>query len=571
MTKRKKTFLIVLSVLLAITIGALFTINGIVAGIISKKADAYLATHPVKNYNVSYGRIGFNLLNRSAKIIDITLTPKTAYLDSLSRSGLSYLIPEITSGKIVVAGIDYKNIFSGNNLNISKIRIHKLHVILRKISGRKKENTTTKTKKSKIPESFKVKGLNSLRINSFLLDKSKFELIDQKTGNIIAASQNIELEVKNFVLLPLENKPSFFKPDYDDVILVIKDTRYFTPDKLYEIMLGNIAAGLKTKKFVATKVEYRPLYSKSEFTKHLKYQQERYDVKIGSIEFYIPDPVSLINDNTLLIHNVTINKANINIFRDKQIPFPHFKRPLLPHQALKHMKLMLNVDTLILKNSKFAYEELTGRNKQPLFVNFKKLSAEITNISNIPRRKYSQSKMRAALHGRLMGKAPFNLNLVFPMMARNDTMTFQGEILGKVPFKIFNKASFPAAGINFRGGTLNKLTFTGGANPRYSKGTLTMLYNNVKLDFVKKGKQKADKFLSWGATTVIRKDNPPAGKPPKKAVMTYTRDMEKGFGNFLWKTVFSGMKGTFIGGKKSFVQPDKKQKKNRKSRKKTGR
>lgn len=548
MSKSKKRLLIISGIVLAIVVGVVLTFNAIVAGIISKKVDNYLATHPVKNYTISYGRVGFNIAGKSARLVNVTLSPKQSYIDSLTSTGYGFLVPDVTIGKLIVSGVDYSNILKGKNINIGKIRIRKLNVTLRKIIGKKTKPNKKNEKKTLIPETVTVRGINSLWIHSFILDKSKVELIDQATGDVIAGSQNIELDLRDFRLLPLKGDSSKFKPDCKEAILTLEKNLFYTPDKLYEIDLGVVAASLKNKKVVITNFKYKPLYSKKAFSKHLKYQQERYDIKVGSIEFYLPDIKSLINNQTILVSNVTVNKAKIGIYRDKLIPFPHFKRPLLPHQALKRMNMVLKIDTVKIKNSEFAYEELTGRNEKPLYVNFKKLSAEITNISNAKHRKYSQSKMKAVLKGRLMGKAPFDMNLVFPMAARNDTMFFSGTIYGKVPFSIFNKASFPAAGISFRDGTLNKLSFKGGANPRFSRGTLTMLYSNVKLDIVKKGKQKSSKFLSWGATTVIRKNNPVNSKPPKTALMSFTRDMEKGFGNFLWKTVFSGIKSTLIGG-----------------------
>jgi len=271
----------------------------------------------------------------------------------------------------------------------------------------------------------------------------------------------------------------------------------------------------------------------------------------------LPDIKAFINSNKLTIPFVEVSNANISIYRDKRVPFDHSKRPLLPNQAIKKMALQLKVDTISIKNSAFNYEEVTDRSSQPLLVNFKDLSVEISNLSNLKNRTYQESKMRVDVKGKLMGKAPFDMQIIFPLKARNDTFVFSGTVYGKVPLKVFNKATFPAAGINFNRGVLNKLTFKGGANPYHSKGTLTLLYNDVKLDVVRKDKKQSSKFLSWGATTVIRKDNPAQGKPPKRAIMVCDRNMEKGFGNFLWKTVFSGLKSTFIGGKKSFVQPAK--------------
>lgn len=552
--KRKKTLFIILTILLIIVIVGIFTFNAVISKVISKKVDSFLLKHPVAHYTVSYKRIGFNITKRSVNIVELAINPDNGYLDSLTSTGKSHIVPQFHIDKIMVSGIDILNIFKEKNISIGKIRILKLFVRLHKITGSKTKNKNSKP----FPKSFKIKGLKRLLIQSFLLEKSKVELIDEQSKKIVASSQNIELEIKTFRLTPLIDSTSYLKPDFEEAILLMKESEYFLPNKLYKIETGNIAVNLKTKKVVISDFRYQPLYSKKAFSKHIKYQQERYDIALKSVELYLPNIKALLNNNTLSIHKILINKAKIGIYRDKQLPFPHFKRPLLPNQALKKMAIRLNIDTLTIKNSEFFYEELTSKNSQPLFINFTNLSASVTNVSNNKHRKYSESKMSAALSGRLMGKAPFALYIIIPMKAHNDTILFSGKIDRQVPFKIFNKATYPAAGIKFKDGTLKKLTFKGGLNPHYSKGTLTMLYKNLKLELTKKGKKKANKFLSWSANTAVRSNNPIGTHIPKTATISFKRDIEKGFGNYLWKTIFIGIKKTLLAGHNSTNKHGKK-------------
>ena len=555
MSKTKKRLFILTGILLVIAIAGIFSINGIIAGIISGKIDGILQKQPVKNYQISYQRVGYNLANHSAKIMNLTLSPNQAYLDSLSTTGASYTVPEIHLGKLIVSGIDYKKAFSDKHIDLNKIFVKNLKLKLWKIEGETKN--TNKSAQIQIPDSIQINGLDGLFIHQLNVEKSKVELIDRKSNKTLATSSELSMLLSDFQLVSTGHQNNYFRPDVADATLQLDDFVLFTPENLYKLSAGRITINWRDKEVLIYKLHYQPLYSKRDFSKHIKFQTERYDFIIKNIKLSLPNVRALVNSNNLTMPTVEISNARFNIYRDNRVPFDHSKRPLLPNQAIKQLSVQLSINTLSIKNSTFVYEEVTDRGDQPLYVNFKNLSVEITNVCNLKNRTYQESKMRANIKGQLMGKAPFEMQLLFPLKARNDTFVFSGTVYGKVPLKSFDKATYPAAGMKFKDGMLNKLTFKGGANPYHSKGTLTFLYNNVKLDITTNEKKETNKFLSWGATTLIRKDNPSTGKTPKQAIMAFDRNMEKGFGNFLWKTIFTGIKATFIGGKKSLVQPRK--------------
>jgi hypothetical protein len=201
-----------------------------------------------------------------------------------------------------------------------------------------------------------------------------------------------------------------------------------------------------------------------------------------------------------------------------------------------------------IKNARFEYSEKTEMSDRPLTIYYTGLSGSITNISNIPYLWWENS-MKVTLKGRLMKKAPLDIQLVFPLAAKSDTFYFNGAVYGPVSFSMFNPVIYPAAGMKFDGGILEKLTFRGSANPSYSSGTMMMVYHDMSLQAMKKNDEKVtDRFLSWGVNSFVRKNNPRKGegKKVKEASMFFERDVEKGFGNFFWKTLFSGMKATML-------------------------
>jgi len=552
MTKVKKRFLIIAGIVLIVFAVVVITFNGIVAGILENKVDAFLKEHPVKNYQISYDRVGFNFLNRSVRIVGLTYKPEPAFLDSIKNSGFKAMIPEIEVGKFIVSGIDFVDLIKNKKAIIGDVTIKNVFVKLNKIDGKKqpetakKEEPDTIAKTSIIPDSVKIKGLNGLLIKEFEIKKSKVEIYNLKRLKTELTNREVRLTVKNIKLEKKDPAQDYLYLDIEDIVLEVDHNVFRTADNLYEITFDKLHTTFRSKAISITNFHFNPLYSKKSFSKQIKYQQERYDISSPEVLLSSPNYSELLADNELNIHSVVLKNPDISIYRDKRLPFPHFKRPLLPHQALKRMAMKLNIDTVTIDNATFVYEEKTDKNSKTLNLDFQKLNGTITNICNNPEELKENENMKVNMNGKLMGAAPFNVSMIFPMKARNDTFVFSGTVNGKVSFKIFNKAIYPAAGIKFDGGTLDKMTFKGGANAKYSTGTMTLLYHNLSMHIVKNDEVSKNKFLSWSASALLRKNNPDKNNPPKKAVMVFERDIEKGFGNFFWKTILSGLKGSMV-------------------------
>ena len=573
----KKKLIIIFGILLLIIIALIFTFNGIVAGIIERKADNFLREHPIKHYQVKYDRIGFNLLNRSIKLKGLSYTPDSMFIDSLTKSGYEFMVPEIIVGKIVFSGIEFQEAIQNRAIQINKIKINSPNIIIHKISGKRipekaGKRVSEKENSPAILDSIRVDGLNGINIGKLIISNGKINIYDVKRKRNVLSTKKLSFAIDSIKFVKSDFENNYLYTELGNNLLNIEKFNYKTPDNLYNITFSVLSTKLNLDTVTITNLHYKPIYSKSSFSKQIKFQKERYDIKINKITIINPNLASLFTDNSLTVKKISITNPDISIYRDKRVPFKHGVYPKLPHQALKQMTLGLNIDTVNIEKGTFVYEEKTDLNSKTLYVSFNNLSGNITNINNITSSLKKVSNMKVKLAGRLMKVAPFTIQMIFPMQVRNDTFVFSGTVYGKVLLKTFNKAIYPAAGIKIKGGTLNKIAFKGGANPTYSKGTMLMLYNNLSLNVVRKDEKRNNKFLSWSATKVIRKNNPVGNKPPKSVYMYFERDRERGIGNFFWKTIFSGLKATFVGVKNSAAKDktpnNSKKKRKRKNRKK---
>jgi len=118
--------------------------------------------------------------------------------------------------------------------------------------------------------------------------------------------------------------------------------------------------------------------------------------------------------------------------------------------------------------------------------------------------------------------------------------------MGKGDMKLFNKILLPALGLKFDAGYIDGLKFNANANTTYSIGKMTMLYHDLDGVVVRKDPQQTNKFLSWVANTAMIRNNPIPNKEKRVEPMFFNRVMYKGLGNFMWKTLQSGITATLI-------------------------
>ncbi len=547
MVKVKKKTLRISGIILLFVAAFILSFNIIAAKIIEKKIDGFLANAHLKYYHIEYTRVGFNFLNRSVSIINFKYSPDSAFLDSLDRSGFNTMAPEITFGRLTVSGIDFEAAINGHNLIINKIKVKNPEIKLYKFNGKLLPANAEK-KKLSLEDSVRLTGIKGISVATIAMKKSKFEIYNYKQKKYTLISKDISIALHGLTLEPSGHANTYFYPALHDASLVANDNVLELENDLYEIEFKQLTIDLKGQSLVFKGFHLKPRYSKITFSQHIKSQKERLDLKAEKIAFSGADFYRFLLENEIRIRKILIANASIGLFRDKRVPFDHSQRPLLPNQSLKRLKGKIKIDTVQIENVRFDYGEKTDLRTTSLKIFFTGLSGYITHINNFPYL-WRKNPMLVSIKGSIINKASLKLKLTFPLAAKSDTFYFGGAVYGPVLLSAFNPAIYPAAGLKFDKGVLDTLTFEGGANPKYSSGTMKMLYHDMNIHAMKKKDgQITNKFLSWGANSLLRKNNPRKGdgKIPKVASMFFQRNMEKGFGNFFWKTIFSGMKATML-------------------------
>ncbi len=553
MKKKQKKWLIITGIIVAVLFIIILTFDLIVSSIIESKVRAFLKDKkPIKGYNLTFDKIRFNILNRSVNLIDLKIMPDSIFVKKLVESGYKSSLVNVELKKLSVTGIQFEELIKNKKIIVKNIKFKKPLVKIYLIKGKEKPKEKRIEKNEKLfvalEDSVKIKGINGLKIELLNINRGEFDIIDYKTNKKIIVNDNIDILVRNITLLKSKYNDDYLYPEFENASLTIENNTIKTGNKLYELGFETLNINFKGKFLEVKNFRYKPNYSKKQFSKHIKWQQERYDIKVKDILVSDIDFKRLIITNVLHINKVEIDKASIKLFRDKNVPFDHSRRPLLPQQALKRLKFNMKIDSILFSDTYFEYEELPkkSKHKNPIHIHLSKISGVLTNVNTIKSELTAKDEMKLKGTLYLMDKAKCDINFVFPLTAKNDVFYFSASIKKPFDLKIINKAIYPAVGMKFESGIVDELTLHGTGFPTFAHGRFKMLYHDLKMAAIDKDGVTNKKTISWGVNRFVSVANPKKGKEPIETVMFFERDMEKGFGNFFWKTIYSGLKGTII-------------------------
>jgi len=135
------------------------------------------------------------------------------------------------------------------------------------------------------------------------------------------------------------------------------------------------------------------------------------------------------------------------------------------------------------------------------------------------------------------------IDIIMPLKNGQDMFYFNGS-LSPTKFKYFDSVIVPAIGIKILQGDLDHLSFSASANSTSSNGKMTLLYHDLEAEVFKSKSNEENKFLSWTVNHVVHTSNPNKKGHKREAIMHTERVIYKGYINYLWKTIQSGITNT---------------------------
>lgn len=532
-TKKARPRWIKLLYILAIIALTLIILNIVASSIATRKIRNILQkSHPCVTVDFDYTRV--NILNRSVKIGGVELKSDTTVPDF-----------RIHINQIKISGIGILRLITGKSASIRKVELKKPEI---------KGNLDYLVNFKKTDKAIAQDTVSSETKKAFTVHVHKIHLADAKIDSVIIPGvfpfqdiENANIKLYDFDLFLGDDKAEY---TLGDAIVEMKKAQFRLPGDYYNIDFRNLHVRMKDSTIHIDSFNLTPNYGKYKFGNVKGIQTDRFEVRIGKLGIHGFDLNSVLKNKGLLIREIAIDGLLLHVFRDKRLPFDYTNFPPLPQQALNKLKFPVAVNDILVSNMFVEYSEINNVSNDPGVIFLDDLKIAVNNFAN---RQSNPTEANIVINGEgmLLGECPVVVEFILPINTVNDTFYFNGAA-SELDMAKLNQMVQPLTNVHVTSGNLAAAEFHGSANGEYSGGTFKMLYQDLAFEILKgadvnePAKPKA--FLSFVAGTVVRESNPIADHDPKIVEMYFERDKNKGFFNFFWKSLLSGIKSTALPG-----------------------
>lgn len=531
----------------------IFIVNGIISSVIEKKITDILLKNESEYYTAHIESSHFKLLRRTLVLNNISLFPNQIAIDSLKqKNSKKQNLEEITLSSIKFNGVGLMKLLFSKKIEISTLEINDL-TIINFINAER-----TKAAKNRKPiniDSIYIKKLKGFQIDKIALNNFVYEVVDVKTNEIEFKNEPLSFVSSGFKLEEVDS--NLFKLSPVKESFEISNIELSINALKYNFAVDKIAFNFKDKFVGITNLTLKPQVPKEELAMSFQFNKDVIDMTIKELDVYNFNLTKFINKKSVLMDSILVSGLNIELYKDKRRPFNKSIYKQLPNVKLKNTKTDFHIAKIKINKSALLIEERLEKRDTLLEIALDNINATILNITSI--KEFRKNPMLVNVDAVLMKKAPFNLNINFPLDSHNESFSFNGN-LEAADLRLFDSALYPAIGLKVLNGRLNSMKFSATANDNFSSGTMTMLYQNLEANVFKAHSLEKNKFLSWSVNAIIKKSNPHKNKKARIAVMEFERDKYKGIGNYIWKTILSGITNSIAPGGK-LVKTHKKRKK----------
>lgn len=532
----RKKIIIIISILLAI-----FIINSLVSNIIHNKISETLLKNESKYYTIQVESSNFSLLRRSLVLNNVSLIPKQAAIDSLIKNqSKKQALETITLSSIKFKGIGLINVLFNHKINLKTLEVNDLYVI--NLKNKEIEGPKNKAKGINL-DSIYIKKLNGFRIDKIDVNNFVYEVVDAKTNEISFKNAPLSFVSSGFKLVEVEENVFKLLPVNESFDISNIDLHMNTIK--YDFSIDNLAFNFRKDLVSIKNLKFKPQISRQELSKTYRYSKDVFDVEIEELKAHNFNLKKLLNKEGLIIDSITVSGLNMALYKDKRLPFNTNAYIKLPHIALQQSETPINISKVIINNSAVLIEEQLATHDTVMSVSFNNVAATIQNITSIDTLR--KKPMFVDLNALIMKKAPLEFHANFPL--NSQTFNFNGN-LGRAELKLFDSALFPVLGLKILGGNIDSMNFSVEANNTISNGSITMLYHGLKAKVFKANSLQKNKFLSWSLNTIIKKSNPNKKNKVRVATIKFEREKSKGLGNYIWKSLLSGIANSIAPGGK---------------------
>jgi hypothetical protein len=227
---------------------------------------------------------------------------------------------------------------------------------------------------------------------------------------------------------------------------------------------------------------------------------------------------------------------------------PDFRPPMF-HELVRNAPLTFQFDSVVIKNGNARYQEFAPDGDQPGEVYFNDINSILYWVSNDPDYYTFSPPTYLLAVGKLMNQGEIVMSGSFNFLDTNNTFDIQGS-MGVMDMTAINPMLENVAFVSIKSGIARSIKFSFEADDDYAQGDFGFRYSKFKIFVINRKTGEAEGLdegiVSWLANTFLINTNNPHLGFFKDGEIYFRRDKSKSIVNYVWKSIFSGIK-TSIG------------------------
>ncbi|WP_215224296.1 hypothetical protein [Echinicola shivajiensis] len=410
----------------------------------------------------------------------------------------------------------------------------------------KKETSGQKKRKSKEVVQDVIK---ELEVKDFRLNGGALSIRDKDTTGKVQNYSGINIVLGDLVF-DLSSPNGFDKNMVlnKDFLIELPNYSMKLPDSLNVLEVGLVL--LSNEKMVLKDVELKPRYGDYEYLNKVKYQTDVIHAKLPEVVFDRVDVKGIIESKDIRAQSMTINAPEVNVFRDKRMPFDSTLVRPMPQKLMQSSGIKMELDTIKVQNGKVVYKEFPEKGMVPGSIAFDSLTATISpfylnkNLDDPYPISVSELNAFALMNG--VGPINMSAKLYF-----DDPYLMDVAVnLGEFQLSTINSILAPNAFVKVLNGVVRPSHWTFSANKYEAFGTMNFRYNHLKVMLLNERTLKKARgrigMLNFVLNSFALRGNNPRKlfKSMVEAPIYFERDISRFIFNYWWKLSFSGFKGS---------------------------
>jgi hypothetical protein len=447
--------------------------------------------------------------------------------------------------KFKIQGLQIMNLVRNRKVDVDRIHFLSPEVTIFRMKMPK--HTGSDKPKEKMTSIPLPKGLTAIAIREFTIEKAKLKFIDCTGDSLVTNIFPVtDISIVNILVDSAhQGKRRLFNAD--DISITLGGYSIMDKKGMNRISFGEIGVSTGKEEVYVKNFHLEPQYNSYDYPRKMGYQCDRTDVRISELRLKRMKMRQLLFEGKLMAGLVMIDSLLIDDYRDMRVPVKKGMKPPMPQDALRKLKTYLKIDTVMVNNGKATYYEQVLEKPGTIF--FDKINATFTGLTNdsVLLAAGLVSELRGTTY--LMGKGKLDVTLRFFFGDLKNTFNYTAQI-GPMDLREINKMLSFQMPAKIESGQLKKLVIPFvKANDNEAKGKLIFYYNDLKVMVEAKEKTTWNKIktgvINFAANDlIVNNDNPTKSGKLKTGTIFFERKKESSIFNFLWKSIFSGLKST---------------------------